>query len=356
MSQSQSNQEGNNVGQRNAKYAKNSNEIKLVIYRMWDNGQRIIDIARTLGRNESTIRSIIKKREEAFKQSNESENVQNQHGGARRIKFTQEIKDFITNTLADDCTITLSELRRIILNEFSVNVSESTIYKNLGLLNFSLKRTTIIPIARNSDRIIEQRYEYFDSFTEIQGNYSRNQIIFVDEAGFNISMRRTRGWSQKNASASTTVPGIKTRNYSICAAISGEGPVMYQVRESAYNGSAFEIFLNDLFATLSSSRIENVVLIMDNASIHRCEGVKEAIIASGHKLQLLPPYSPFLNPIEECFSKWKGFVRGLNVNTTDELIAGIETGFSTITNNDCDGWFRHMLYYLNKARRREAIE
>ena len=62
------NQEGNNVGRRKAKcYVKNTNEIKQVIYRMWDNVQGIIDIACTLRRNESTNRSIIKKREEAFR-------------------------------------------------------------------------------------------------------------------------------------------------------------------------------------------------------------------------------------------------------------------------------------------------
>jgi transposase len=47
------------------------------------------------------------------------------------------------------------------------------------------------------------------------------------------------------------------------------------------------------------------VLVMDNASFHHGEAVKELCLRAGVKLVFLPPYSPNLNPIEEFFGDLK---------------------------------------------------
>jgi transposase len=51
------------------------------------------------------------------------------------------------------------------------------------------------------------------------------------------------------------------------------------------------------------------VLVMDNASFHHGEAVKELCLRAGVKLVFLPPYSPNLNPIEEFFGDLKRFMR-----------------------------------------------
>ena len=43
------------------------------------------------------------------------------------------------------------------------------------------------------------------------------------------------------------------------------------------------------------------VIIMDNATFHKRQDIKDAIINAGHTLEYLPPYSPDLNDIEH---KW----------------------------------------------------
>ena len=35
--------------------------------------------------------------------------------------------------------------------------------------------------------------------------------------------------------------------------------------------------------------------------------IRELIEDNGPELMFLPPYSPFLNPIKNLFSQWKGF-------------------------------------------------
>ncbi|CEP12534.1 hypothetical protein [Parasitella parasitica] len=49
--------------------------------------------------------------------------------------------------------------------------------------------------------------------------------------------------------------------------------------------------------------------VMDNARIQTAPVVKDLFQNSRHKLHLLLPYSPFPNPIEECFSKLKTSVK-----------------------------------------------
>ena len=48
---------------------------------------------------------------------------------------------------------------------------------------------------------------------------------------------------------------------------------------------------------------------MDNCAIHKSERVQELCDAAGVTLEYLPPYAPFLNPIEESFHDLKAYIR-----------------------------------------------
>ncbi len=50
------------------------------------------------------------------------------------------------------------------------------------------------------------------------------------------------------------------------------------------------------------------IVILDNLSSHKVEGVRTAIENAGARLLYLPSYSPDLNPIEQWFAKLKAFI------------------------------------------------
>ena len=58
----------------------------------------------------------------------------------------------------------------------------------------------------------------------------------------------------------------------------------------------------------------------------------------GALVHFLPPYSPDLNPIEECFSKVKSLLKSMETTYQDDLETDILAAFSCITPNDCQGW------------------
>ena len=65
------------------------------------------------------------------------------------------------------------------------------------------------------------------------------------------------------------------------------------------NGEAFLAYVEQcLVPTLKRGDI----VVMDNVSVHKVEGVREAIEAASATLRHPPPYSPDLNPIELSYS------------------------------------------------------
>ena len=47
------------------------------------------------------------------------------------------------------------------------------------------------------------------------------------------------------------------------------------------------------------------IVVMDNLGSQRSRAVRDTMRAAGARLWFLPPYSPDLNPIEQCFAKIK---------------------------------------------------
>jgi len=101
--------------------------------------------------------------------------------------------------------------------------------------------------------------------------------------------------------------------------------------------------------------IADPIFIMDNARIHHYSGLESLIQDLNLKVEYLPPYLPFLNPIENCFSKWKNFVIMGKANSESELKMLIDRGFEEINAHDCDGYYRKMLRYVIRSERREEI-
>lgn len=86
----------------------------------------------------------------------------------------------------------------------------------------SFKRISLVPSARILDRTIHQRFDWTKRWKQIL-DFEKN-CVFIDEAGFNIGMRRESGWSIKGQKAVKVVPVTRRVNVSFLGAISSQGP------------------------------------------------------------------------------------------------------------------------------------
>lgn len=139
--------------------------------------------------------------------------------------------------------------------------------------------------------------------------------------------------------------------YSILPALSLDGILHLEAFDRAINGADFLSFVEGLLDRMQPWPLPNSVLIMDNAAIHRVDGVREMVEARGSRLIYLPAYSPDLNPIEEAFSSIKAWLRANRDYVLGEIegdgadpYALIWEAVYTVTPEDAYGWFRHSEY------------
>ena len=145
-------------------------------------------------------------------------------------------------------------------------------------------------------------------------------------------------------------------NYTLTASITCEGVYLFTVQDKPMNTVDFKGFLTDLLRYLDQNNKREYCLIMDNARLHTSAELKSMVEDEGHKLMLLPPYSPFLNPIENLFSQWKSKVRGANINSEDALFEAIKKAKEEISGvNCCKNYFRHIEDLLPDCRASKPI-
>ncbi|KAL1486785.1 hypothetical protein MTO96_046822 [Rhipicephalus appendiculatus] len=84
--------------------------------------------------------------------------------------------------------------------------------------------------------------------------------------------------------------------------------------------AVFHDFLTEVSAKVSQQEPgTEAVFLFDNAPAHR-RAEQATLAASEHAVKRLPPYSPFFNPIEELFSKFKAGVKGFFTERRDDLL------------------------------------
>jgi len=233
--------------------------------------------------------------------------------------------------------------------------SIATIERILKKNRWTLKTLSPIPVARNSPRTIASREIYVSRLLDIEGAYEQKSIIYIDEMGRNLHCRRRFGRSLIGAPAIIEVPTQQGNNLSIAAAINCNGVVHYKSKFLSFKGSDFAEFLDELFQQLAS--VDKMVFIMDNAAIHHSSDVKSWFQVHRDRVRAfyLPPYSPFLNPIEECFSKIHYKIAQARPDTNNTLMMSVKDAFAAVTAENCRGWFSHSRQYHRCCLRKEPV-
>jgi transposase len=161
-------------------------------------------------------------------------------------------------------------------------------------------------------------------------------LVFVDESGANTKMTRLRGRALGGQRLLASVPHGHSQTSTLIAGVRLAGPCAPWLFDGAMNGEMFVAWVRQgLAPTLGPGD----VVILDNLSIHKMRGVREAIEAAGARLLYLPPYSPDFNPIEPLWSKIKQVLRSHAPRTEEQLLRAAQTAFNSITTADCKGFF-----------------
>ena len=176
----------------------------------------------------------------------------------------------------------------------------------------------------------------------VSGRLDGRRFVFVDECSTNTSLSPIYGWSRRGRRVRFEAPRNWGANVvTLLSSMSSEGMGPSLAVEGATTKAVFEAYAGRV---LPPSLSPGQILVMDNLSAHKGEGVKELIESRGCELLYLPPYSPDLNLIEEAFAKLKASLRKAGARTREALLEATGRALDTVTASDARGFFEHRGY------------
>lgn len=309
--------------------------------------------------------------------------------------FTAEQETHIVNMVIANNSIRLREIQQRIIEDDTTfqnihNVSISVLYHVLARNRIRMKQIYRVPFERNGERVKQLRYDYVQvSYSiigtesgsaycstvhgpavlhlfclvqrvmELEADAMGHEQLFVDEAGFNLTKTRRRGRNIIGHRAIINVPGQRGGNITMCAAISQNGVVHHHATLGPYNTAHIITFLDtlhDMLTNVQRPEQTRYVIIWDNVSFHRAALVRNWF--TDHPLFTvlnLPPYSPFLNPIEEFFSAWRWKVYDRHPHQRIALLQAMEEACGDIDQASCQAWIRHSRRYFPRCLGLEDI-
>ncbi|KII69549.1 hypothetical protein RF11_00429 [Thelohanellus kitauei] len=222
-------------------YQKKSDERRQRIINAHQNGSTVKNVSEYENLPRSTIHNIVKKYSETGRISKEN------RGGRTHFKVNEEIKTFIRELVDENCWLSLKQICQNVATRFDITLSETTIHNCLEQMHYSLKAIHIIPTRRNDPNTICIRNQFAHSFLRLEENYPDEQIYFVYEVGFNVSMRIKRGRSSIRTTPILRVPNIRSRNVSDCFAMNRYCLVYKEINNRPYNTETFLGYIENFF-------------------------------------------------------------------------------------------------------------
>jgi len=167
------------------------------------------------------------------------------------------------------------------------------------------------------------------------------RLIFLDESGVTTEMTRRYGRGVRGQRVSEGTPGGHWRTLTVLGAVRCSGWVAIMTIQAPTDG---DIFLAYVEQVLGPQLQPGDIVVMDNLSAHKVQGVRDLIQQRGAQLRYLPPYSPDFNPIEKCWSKVKQLLRGAKARSMLTLEHSLSQALAAVTPQNVQACFRHCGY------------
>lgn len=261
------------------------------------------------------------------------------HGGGKPPLLNSQQVEILSQLIEEDNDATLEQLSARLTEKTRIKVSIPTICRLLQRLELTRKKKTLHADEAQSERVQKLRREYWTTIGEVK----LSDLVFIDETGMNLAMTRHYARVKKGQRAYSKSPYNRGKNITMIGAIATTGFLAPFTFEGWTNQEAFLTYVKQV---LVPQLWTGACVVMDNLPAHKAIKVREAIESVGAKVKFLSPYSPDFNPIENCWSKLKEFLRTQESRTREELDSSIDKALNLITDKDIVGWFTHCCYYV----------
>jgi len=235
----------------------------------------------------------------------------------KAYKVHKEHVEFILQEIKKNKTITINDLFYLLKNKYpNLDLNKSHIHRIIRDNNITLKMTRIRhePVKRfGKDIDINKNIKEF--YNEVK-KYKIDDIICIDETSVKSLQKRKHCYSEKGKRCVIKTHSQEVfKKYTGIFAISVNGVVGWDLYEK---GGINTDRLIEFLEKNITSKLRNKLIILDNASTHRNEKIKELINKYNNILYAVP-YQHFTNSIENYFSMLKSRLQKLDGLTHTEL-------------------------------------
>jgi transposase len=251
------------------------------------------------------------------------------HGGGVAPTLDQDVLERLRGLVEEAPDATLEALKQ----ELGVSGSVMIICRALKKLGLPLKKKSPHAAERDTPEVRRKRRSFRRKVKPIEPG----RLVFVDETGVTTAMTPAYGRAPKGERVESSAPA-SWESVTVIAAMGLEGVRAPLALPGSVNAATFQAYVDEV---LVPALRPGDVVVFDNLSSHLGPAVSGAIERAGARVLPLPPYSPDYTPIEEMFSKVKGFLRRVGARAKEHLYDAIGEGLREVTDQDILGWFRH---------------
>jgi transposase len=190
-----------------------------------------------------------------------------------------------------------------------LSVSEDTVERALKDMGYTYKRLaksipTCAPTKDEKKRRIKQIVDEILALMQKRDC----EIFALDESHFSTEPYLVRGWQKKGGHLKIPCP-IKRERLTFFGCLNLRTKKFYWKKSKQTDSDAFIWFLTQLRQRFTG---KDIVIILDNSSIHKSKKVREYLNRFSHiHMFFLPTYSPEYNPVERIWGWIKAKVYGL---------------------------------------------
>ena len=266
----------------------------------------IEEVSKAMYVSHSTVERLV----HLYRTTGDVSSIQQRHGPCRTLTEQEELT--VLEIFLQNPGIYLKEVQEELFTATGKTVCCSTLCrtaKRLGLSRQKMKR-----VAVQQSGALRARY-----MAEI-GAFDPDTLLFTETGCDKHNVKRYFGYGIRGITPVTYHLLQHGKRISAIGVMSTRGVEDVYLVEGSVSGETFLQFVQQSLLNIVqpfNGTNPRSVVILDNASIHHVEAVTSIISAAGALVRFLPPYSPDLNPIEEHFSKVKGY---LTENETAYLV------------------------------------
>lgn len=196
------------------------------------------------------------------------------------------------------------QIQNLIKKKFNKSISIPGIWKILGRLKLTPqkpKKQAIEKDERLANKWLKEEWPKIKTIVRRQ----QAMLYFQDEAGVSLIPYLRTTWAKKGETPVAKVTG-KKGGICVSSAISPAGRMVFRIEKGKMTSQTHIDFLSKII--LQHPR-RKIVVISDNAPIHKAKLVKEFILSNEKRISLfhIPAYSPELNPDEHVWCYLKAY-------------------------------------------------